>query len=83
MPRTSVHGSFVGDRQDLAESLRFAAEGKVKSDTELQPLSDINDVFERLQNGDVAARVALDHTLTDMSGALPQPREHLRKGISL
>jgi propanol-preferring alcohol dehydrogenase len=55
----SIRGSFVGNRADLAESLGFAAEGKVRADIELQPLSAINDVFRRLQHGDVPARVVL------------------------
>jgi len=39
--------------------LSFAAEGKVKADIELQPLSAINKVFTRLEHGDVPARVVL------------------------
>lgn len=79
----SVRGSFVGNRQDLAESLRFAAEGKVKADIELQPLSDINDVFERLKHGDVAARVVLDLTLGEARTAQPQPQEQPAKRMAL
>ena len=56
----TVRGSFVGTRQDMAESLAFAAEGKVKADIELQPLTAINTVLERLQRGDVPARVVVD-----------------------
>lgn len=59
----TVRGSFVGCRQDMAEALAFAAEGKVKADIELQPLSAINEVFARLERGDVAARVVLDFSL--------------------
>jgi propanol-preferring alcohol dehydrogenase len=59
----TIRGSFVGTRQDMAEALAFAAEGKVKADIELQPLSAINKIFERLQHGDVASRVVLDFTL--------------------
>jgi alcohol dehydrogenase, propanol-preferring len=44
----------------MAEALAFAAEGKVKANIELQPLSAINEVLSRLQRGDVAARVVLD-----------------------
>jgi len=58
----TVRGSFVGTRADMAEALAFAAQGKVKADIELQPLSTINQVFERLQHGDVAAWVVLDFT---------------------
>jgi propanol-preferring alcohol dehydrogenase len=55
----SIRGSFVGNREDLAEALSFAAEGKVKADIELQPLSAINEVFQRLEHGDVPGRVVL------------------------
>ena len=56
----TIRGSFVGNRQDMAEALAFAADGKVKADIELQPLSAINNVFERLAHGDVPSRVVLD-----------------------
>jgi propanol-preferring alcohol dehydrogenase len=56
----TIRGSFVGNREDMAEALHFAAEGKVKADIELQPLSAINEVLTRLEHGDVAARVVLD-----------------------
>ena len=56
----TIRGSFVGNRRDMAEALAFAAEGKVKADIELQPLSSINQVFERLARGDVPSRVVLD-----------------------
>lgn len=55
----TIRGSFVGTRKDMAEALAFAAAGKVKADVELQPLSAINNVLERLQRGDVASRVVL------------------------
>jgi propanol-preferring alcohol dehydrogenase len=56
----TIRGSFVGNREDMAETLVFAAEGKVKADIELQHLSDVNDVMDRLQHGKVAARVVHD-----------------------
>ena len=56
----TIRGSFVGNRQDMAEALGFAAEGKVKADIELQPLSAINNVFHRLAHGDVPSRVVLE-----------------------
>jgi propanol-preferring alcohol dehydrogenase len=56
----TIRGSFVGTRQDMAEALAFAAEGKVKADIELLPLSSINQVFDRLEHGQVASRVVLD-----------------------
>ncbi|MFT4941731.1 MAG: propanol-preferring alcohol dehydrogenase [Paraglaciecola sp.] len=56
----TIRGSFVGTRKDMAEALQFAADGKVKADIELQPLSAINSIFERLENGQVASRVVID-----------------------
>jgi len=56
----TIRGSFVGTRRDMAEALAFAAQGLVKADIELQPLSAINQVFERLARGDVPSRVVLD-----------------------
>ncbi len=55
-----IVGSFVGTRQDMAEALAFAVAGKVKAEIELQPLSAINKVFDRLQHGDVPSRVVID-----------------------
>ena len=55
----TIRGSFVGTRQDMAEALAFAAEGKVKADIELQPLASINRVFDRLEHGEVPSRVVL------------------------
>ena len=56
----TIRGSFVGNRRDMAETLAFAADGKVRADIELQPLSAINNVFARLAHGDVPSRVVLD-----------------------
>jgi propanol-preferring alcohol dehydrogenase len=56
----TIRGSFVGTRKDMAEALAFAVDGRVKADIELQPLSAINQVFERLGNGDVPSRVVLE-----------------------
>jgi propanol-preferring alcohol dehydrogenase len=57
----TVRGSFVGTRKDMQETLAFAVDGKVKADVELQPLEDINNIFKRLEHGDVAARVVIDY----------------------
>jgi propanol-preferring alcohol dehydrogenase len=56
----TIRGSFVGTSGDLAEALGFAAEGKVKADIELHPLSAINEVLTRLQKGNVASRPVID-----------------------
>jgi propanol-preferring alcohol dehydrogenase len=56
----TVRGSIVGTRKDLEESLQFAAEGKVKATIEMQPLGAINDVFQRLKDGQINGRVVLN-----------------------
>jgi propanol-preferring alcohol dehydrogenase len=56
----TIRGSFVGTREDMAEALDFGARGKVAANIELQPLSAINTVFDRLEHGDVPARVVID-----------------------
>ena len=56
----TIRGSFVGTRKDMAETLAFAADGKVKADFELQPLTAINFVLARLAGGEVPSRVVLD-----------------------
>lgn len=55
----TVKGSIVGTRKDLQESIEFAAQGKVRTNIEVQPLDNINDVFERMANGKINGRVVL------------------------
>jgi len=59
LKRLTVRGSIVGTRMDLHEALQFAAEGKVRSAVEAQPLEAINEVFDRLRRGEVRGRVVL------------------------
>ncbi len=55
----TVKGSIVGTRKDLQEALDFAAQGKVKTIIETQPLEKINEVFERMEKGQINGRVVL------------------------
>lgn len=54
-----VKGSIVGTRKDLQESLQFAADGKVKVIYETFKLDDINDVFEKMEKGQINGRIVL------------------------
>ncbi|SFA50761.1 alcohol dehydrogenase, propanol-preferring [Parageobacillus thermantarcticus] len=54
-----IVGSIVGTRKDLQEALQFAAEGKVKTIIEVQPLEKINEVFDRMLKGEINGRVVL------------------------
>jgi propanol-preferring alcohol dehydrogenase len=73
----TVRGSFVGTRQDMAEALSFAVGGKVKADIELQPLSSINQIFERLERGDVPSRVVLDFAAAKTKNERSEIDQHL------
>jgi propanol-preferring alcohol dehydrogenase len=73
----TIRGSFVGSRQDMAEALAFAVGGKVKADIELQPLSSINRIFDRLENGDVPSRVVLDFAPTQTKKRTSEQDQHL------
>ncbi|MFC7441775.1 alcohol dehydrogenase AdhP [Laceyella putida] len=55
----TVKGSIVGTRKDLQEALDFAARGKVTTIIETQPLEKINEVFERMEKGQINGRVVL------------------------
>ncbi len=54
-----MRGSIVGTRQDLAEALAFAGEGKVASHYSWATLPEINDVFARMEKGEIDGRVVL------------------------
>jgi propanol-preferring alcohol dehydrogenase len=55
----TIRGSIVGTRADLVDALDFAARGRVRTTFETQPLEAINEVFERLETGDINGRVVL------------------------
>ncbi|GAE28456.1 alcohol dehydrogenase [Halalkalibacter wakoensis JCM 9140] len=55
----TVRGSIVGTRKDMQEALEFAAQGKVKTNIETAPLDQINDVFEKMEKGQINGRIVL------------------------
>lgn len=59
LKRITLRGSIVGTRQDMAEALAFAGEGKVKPHIHTAKLEDINQVFANLQAGKVDGRVVI------------------------
>jgi propanol-preferring alcohol dehydrogenase len=59
----TIRGSIVGTRNDLQESIDFAADGQVTAHIEsTEPLDHINDIFDRMRAGDINGRVVLDMT---------------------
>ncbi len=57
-----LRNSIVGPRQDLAEAIAFAAEGKVKMHTHRRALADINLVFDEREAGSADGRIAIAFT---------------------
>jgi propanol-preferring alcohol dehydrogenase len=60
LKRITVRGSLVGSRADMREALALASSFGIHAHVEPQPLERINDVFDRLRNGEVQGRVVLD-----------------------
>lgn len=59
LKRITVRGSIVGTRRDLAESIAFAADGKVKATITAKPLAQVDAVLGDLRAGRIEGRVAL------------------------
>jgi propanol-preferring alcohol dehydrogenase len=55
----TIHGSYVGTRQDAIEAIEIAATGAVKCHYKLLKLADIAKVYEDLGKGLIAGRVVL------------------------
>lgn len=56
----TVRGSIVGTRLDLQEALDFANDGKVKATVEVEKLTNINGVFDRMRAGKIDGRIVLN-----------------------
>ena len=59
----TVRGSIVGTRLDLKEALEIAARGKVKAHISVEPLENINDIFDRMEAGKIDGRIVIDMSL--------------------
>lgn len=55
----TVKGSIVGTRIDMKEALDFAARGKVKAQIETAPLSEVNEVLDKMVAGKINGRIVL------------------------
>jgi propanol-preferring alcohol dehydrogenase len=57
--RKTIRGSIVGTRADLAESLAFAAEGKVATHYATDGLDNVNAIFKRMEQGKIDGRIVM------------------------
>mmetsp|Transcript_2081 Transcript_2081/g.2166 ORF Transcript_2081/g.2166 Transcript_2081/m.2166 type:complete len:408 (+) Transcript_2081:70-1293(+) len=60
LKRVTLRGSIVGTRQDLVETLDFAARGLIKASVETDNLENINHIFDKLRASQVEGRIVLD-----------------------
>ncbi|MEM7684638.1 MAG: alcohol dehydrogenase AdhP [Pseudomonadota bacterium] len=58
--RKTIRGSIVGTRADLAESLSFAAEGKVATHYATDKLENINAIFGKMEQGQINGRIVME-----------------------
>ncbi|MFL6273954.1 MAG: alcohol dehydrogenase catalytic domain-containing protein [Blastocatellia bacterium] len=59
MREITITSAATGTRQDLAEVLQLAAEGKLRCLIETQPLEAINDIFDAMRAGKITGRIVL------------------------
>ena len=57
----TIRGSIVGTRQDMAEALDFYARGLIHPTVESTSLDDVNEVFGRMERGQIDGRVVIDY----------------------
>ena len=56
---TRILSSSVGTREDLRETLEWAAAGKIRCRVEARPLDQINQIFDTMRRGTIFGRVVL------------------------
>ncbi|OCB60447.1 zinc-dependent alcohol dehydrogenase [Mycobacterium vulneris] len=57
----TIRGSIVGSRQDMVEALDFYHRGLIHPIVETTSLDQINDVFERMERGQIDGRIVIDY----------------------
>jgi propanol-preferring alcohol dehydrogenase len=59
LKRITIRGSIVGTREDLAEAISFARDGKVSAHIHRGKLEDINQIFSDLKAGNLNGRMVM------------------------
>jgi alcohol dehydrogenase, propanol-preferring len=59
LSRKTVRGSIVGTRNDLTESLEIAALGKARPHFSVEPLDNINSIFDRMRENSIDGRIVM------------------------
>jgi len=56
----TIKGSYVGNRRDTAEALDFYARGLVEVPTKVVGLSELADVYAKMEEGSIVGRYVVD-----------------------
>ncbi|PVI02505.1 GroES-like protein [Periconia macrospinosa] len=56
----TIKGSYVGNRKDSAEAIDFYARGLIKAPFKVVGLSELKNVYAKMQKGEIAGRYVLD-----------------------
>ncbi|KAH7139995.1 hypothetical protein B0J13DRAFT_596898 [Dactylonectria estremocensis] len=56
----TIKGSFVGTRDDITEALGYVVRGEVKPDVVVYPIDEIEDIFRKMEAGNIQGRAVLD-----------------------
>jgi alcohol dehydrogenase, propanol-preferring len=59
LKRITIRGSIVGTREDLAEAIAFAGEGKVRAHVHRANLEDVNQILSDLKAGSIDGRMVM------------------------
>lgn len=59
LKRITIRGSIVGTRNDLAEALAFAGDGRVASHFAWDELDNVNDILDRMRRNEIDGRVVM------------------------
>ncbi|GAA4747328.1 alcohol dehydrogenase AdhP [Gordonia alkaliphila] len=57
----TIRGSIVGTRQDMVEAIDFYARGLIKPTVTTATLAEVNDVFDRMEEGEIEGRMVIDY----------------------
>lgn len=60
-----VAGSLVGTRQDLKEAFQLTSEGDIKPIVKTCRLDEINEMIDKMKNGEIEGRMVIDFTQED------------------
>lgn len=56
----NIKGSYVGNRKDTAEAIEFFRRGLIKAPFKVTGLSKLQEVFEKMEKGEIVGRIVLD-----------------------